>query len=66
MSALSADAKNQLFRSGDFADCIVISGDNSIGVHQNIICPQSAVLKESCEEGLKVSNDELFDESALT
>jgi BTB/POZ domain len=66
MSILSADARCQLLRSGDFADCVVIAGKKEIKVHRKIICAQSPVLKQLCEEGLEVGTSELCEGSALT
>lgn len=66
MSALSADTRDQLLRSGDFADCVVIAGKSEIKVHRKIICAHSLVLKQLCEEGLEVDTSELCDGSTLT
>jgi BTB/POZ domain len=66
MSALSADARDQLLRSGDFADCVVIAEKKDIKLHRKIICAHSLVLKQLCEEGLEVGTSELCEGSTLT
>lgn len=53
MSGVSADSGDRLLRSGEFADCVIIAGGKEIRSHQKIICSQSNVLKQLCEQGLK-------------
>lgn len=53
MSKTSADAGKQLLRFGDLADCVVVCGDTEFNVRRDIICRDSPVLKEYCEEGLQ-------------
>lgn len=55
MSGVSADSGDRLLRSGEFADCVIIAGGKEIRSHQKIICSQSNVLKQLCEQGLKVT-----------
>lgn len=63
---MAVDAHSLSLQFGDAADLVVICGGKEIKARQTVVCFWSPVLKQCCEEGLRVSNADLTCDCALT